>query len=424
MKKNRFSLSKIFYNDRFVMLFSVVAALALWIFISVNSPESRREYSISNIPIEIELSDSAKEAGLEVFDGKETTGTVRIRGNVLVAGLVGADDIKISAKTAAVATPGTYTLELNYEKVGTLDFDIVSQSPQLVSVYVDRLRERTFTIDDSGVERTIDSEHYAGSVDLSQKEITVSGPETVMDTVDRVVAECVFEGELTATQTQTASLVLYDKYGEIIQNEHLVMSAKEVEATVPVYLRREVELEPDFAGKPSGFDMSRVSIDPASLEIAATDDVFQSFDTIKLEQLDFSRINTRYRSFDNLEILIPTGCKNLSNAYKASLSIDMSGMTYQTFTVTQFEVLNLSSDKEASVSTQSLNVEINGPAGEIANLTEEDIVAVIDMRGRESFTGHTEVPVTIRIKNAPGCWAYYVVEPTANISVSLKEETE
>ena len=166
----------------------------------------------------------------------------------------------------------------------------------------------------------------------------------------------------------------------IIQNEHLVMKAKEVEATVPVYLRREVELEPDFAGKPSGFDMSRVSIDPASLEIAATDDVFRVL--TPLEQLDFSRINTRYRSFDNLETLIPTGCKNLSNATKASLSIDMSGMTYQTFTVTQFEVLNLSSDKEASVSTQSLNVEINGPAGEIANLTEEDIVAVIDMRGR------------------------------------------
>ena len=50
---------------------------------------------------------------------------------MLVAGLAGADDIKILRQTAAVATPGTYTLELNYEKVGRWISDIVSQSRSL-----------------------------------------------------------------------------------------------------------------------------------------------------------------------------------------------------------------------------------------------------------------------------------------------------
>lgn len=420
MKKSKFSLSKIFYNDKFVMLFSVVTALVLWVFVSINSTGSKRELSISNIPVEIELGESAKEAGLEVFEGKEATGSVRIRGNVLVVGVAGAENIKATAKTASITAPGNYTLELVYEKIGNLDFEIVAQSPQFLNVYVDRLREKSFTIDDGGIQRIIDPDHYASTAELSLKEITVSGPETLMDNISNVVAECSFEGELTETQTQIARLVLYDKYGDIIQSDQLTMSANEIEVTLPVYQRKEIKLKPDFSGKPGGFDLARVSIDPESLEIAASGDVFKGFSTISLEQIAFSKINTRSRKLDDLEILIPTGCKNLSNTYRASLTIDMTGIDYKTLLVTNFSVLNLPADKISNVATQSLEVEINGPSEELEKLTKEDLVAEIDMKGKENLTGHTEVPVTIRIKNASGCWAYG--EYTANISIDSKEE--
>jgi hypothetical protein len=51
-------------------------------------------------------------------------------------------------------------------------------------------------------------------------------------------------------------------------------------------------------------------------------------------------------------------------------------------------------------------------------LTENNLFAQIDMAGKENFTGHTEMPVTISISSTTSSWVYgsYM----ANLSVSEK----
>ena len=52
-KKQRKSLSGLFYNDRFVMLFSVVAAVILWFVIAATDKDSDTGKTVSDIPIQI-----------------------------------------------------------------------------------------------------------------------------------------------------------------------------------------------------------------------------------------------------------------------------------------------------------------------------------------------------------------------------------
>ncbi|MFQ9793027.1 MAG: hypothetical protein ACLRX7_07145 [Acutalibacteraceae bacterium] len=56
-KKKSFGIPKLFYNDRFVLIFSILAAIVLWfIMATVNITNSRVIY---DVPIEVTLPDSA-----------------------------------------------------------------------------------------------------------------------------------------------------------------------------------------------------------------------------------------------------------------------------------------------------------------------------------------------------------------------------
>ena len=66
MKIKRFNLGRLFYNNKVVMLFSVIIAFIFWIILSTSASESTTKL-ITDIPISVSLSESAIESGLTVF---------------------------------------------------------------------------------------------------------------------------------------------------------------------------------------------------------------------------------------------------------------------------------------------------------------------------------------------------------------------
>ena len=58
MKQKKFSLGSLFYDDKFVMLFSVLFSIVLWIFMATgNTEEFPRQ--ITDVPVTIKLSDAS-----------------------------------------------------------------------------------------------------------------------------------------------------------------------------------------------------------------------------------------------------------------------------------------------------------------------------------------------------------------------------
>ncbi len=74
--------------------------------------------------------------------------------------------------------------------------------------------------------------------------------------------------------------------------------------------------------------------------------------------------------------------------------------------VNNFSVKNLSADKKATVYTKSLYITVVGPEDEIQKLTTDNLSAQIDMSGKQNFTGHTEMPVSISVGNSTSSWVY------------------
>ena len=139
--KSKFSFSKIFYNDKFVMLFSVIVAFCIWVALPGNSEETVYSY-IKDIPISIP--DIGND--LKVFYTDKDTASVRVSGNSLILRNLTKDDIEITPDDSLneIQSADEKTVKLVAKKGSIInDYSIISGSidPEEITVFVDREEE-------------------------------------------------------------------------------------------------------------------------------------------------------------------------------------------------------------------------------------------------------------------------------------------
>ena len=91
MKKkiSKFRLGKLFYNDKFVMCFSILMAFIFWLYVSSTTQEAS-VFTVTDIPITLpELTHE-----LKYFNADGLKAEVRISGNALVVATVLNPDLK------------------------------------------------------------------------------------------------------------------------------------------------------------------------------------------------------------------------------------------------------------------------------------------------------------------------------------------
>ncbi|MDF2632015.1 MAG: hypothetical protein K0Q85_611 [Caproiciproducens sp.] len=423
MKFKKISIGRIFYNDKFVMIFSIFASVILW-FVMASTNTQDRPHDIKDVPITIKLSDAAQEDGLKVFSPVNQTATVAIKGNSIVVNQVKATDLQVVAQLASsITSPGNYTFDLSLQNKGTLtDFELVSITPAQLIISVDRYKEKTFTIENDIKYKSdykSDLSYFVNSPTFNSDTVTIAGPEKELSQVNKVSASYEISDTLRETKIFTTNLTMYDANGNKIVSDKLKMSTNKVEVTIPVLARQVLPVNVSFTNKPVGltFSPDQITIDPQTIEVAGPQDVLANLVNISLAPLDFANISPTKNVFD-LGVTLPASCKNLSSIPVAKVTLNLSSLSTRKMVVSNFVVKNLAADKTASVYTKSLAVTVVGPDSEISKLTENSLVAQVDMSGKENFTGHTEMPVTISISNTTSSWVYgsYM----ANISVNLK----
>ncbi len=411
-KMKSINWGKLFYNNKFVAVFSVLSSLIIWIVVSSSSTESN-PVTISDIPINVPLSESAVQDGLKIFSGHDLKARVEIAGNRLVVGQVTKDNIQISASQSAatIMSPGNYTLELSAKKVGLLkDYEIVSDvKPSVITVMVDRYRESEFTIEPE-INFNPKQGYFVGNTVLSSQKVILSGPETEISKIKKVKILSNVPGEISSPITLRLPIVMYDAYDKQILSETISASVDEVEASIPVLMKKEIEILPDFSNLPVGIDIKKeykdfAKVNPSKLEIAGPEEIVSVLKNVKLDAIDFNKVNFQNFKFV-LPINLPQGCRSLNNVYTAEVNLNLSQFRERIFSINQFSFKNLPEGKKANVYNKSINILVLGPISEINSIKQSDIVAEIDFEGKNDFLSSMEMPVKLYIKNSDKSWIY------------------
>lgn len=422
MKKNS-KIKRFFSNDITLLVVSVILSFVIWFIVNANS-SSQMDFSktISDIPIVIELSQDAVEDGLEVFTEREITASVEVTGNRMTVGSLDKDDIKVEAyQSNTIIAPGSYSLELSASKNSNKsNYNFVSNvSPSSINVFVDKRKDKEFSITDELVYK-VEEGYYANSA-LSQSTITVSGPETEVSAIDRVVINGTMEGDVGDTQKQRFDLVFLDKDSNPLNIKMSTLSATSVEVSLTPLPILEVELNVDTLNTPSKHP--RVRITPNKIKIAAEQKVLDEIkgEKVNIGTLDFSTLSNKKHTLD-YDITLPNGCKNLSDNKQAKVSIDLSAYDMKTITVNSFKTENI--DKSlynVAFNSPSLEVQICGPQSLISEIDSASVIPKVDFTDKlsEDFkdSASFDLPITFEfVDKYTNCWVYGKYTITVNVS--------
>lgn len=408
MAKKRLTLHDLFYNNKFVFVFSVVCAFFLWVAISMTVGTEVTE-TIKNVPVTIEVSNSVEQLNLQTFDTKTYYVDVEVKGKRYVVGSLTPKDISVVAKTDYVSSVGKHTLNLVATPVEN-NYEILSLSQNYIEMYFDVYKEATFTLKTEIVSDQLVPEGYISEAPvLSTNSVLITGPATEVNKIDSVVAKVVFDEPLTASTTVAAEIIPQNEYGGTM-SYLTINGGKEVTLTIPVKKIKTLPVTVDFYDMPSGYLLNNpldITVSPATVEIAAEASYVDSLTKISVGTVNFHDVAaTRNKFTFDAKLSDVTICDGTESF---TVYINARSMSSASFTVDKANITlnNVPQDYDVTVAQEQISdVKIIGPSSSVSALSSQSIFADIDLSSYDLKAGSNTVEVKIRIKDNTDSWAY------------------
>lgn len=415
MKKKKIDFHQLFNDNRFVVVFSVILAFAVWVTVSMTAGADI-EKTIRGVPVDLNVSEDSvpSRLGLQVFGEHQYQVDVTVKGKNYVVSKLTAEDFKISAQTKYVSSSGKQELNLIAEPAdsGRTDFTIQSLSENSVQVYFDTYKEAEFTLvseikAENGV---IPSDEYIQEPEiLSTNTVKISGPTTEMNKIKKVVAHIQLDNPITTTQTFDAVIIPRGEYDSTLQYLTINGRNTNVTITIPILKVKTLPVSVTFINAPPYFISNPLpfTCSPSSVKIAAAESVIDDMKSVSVGTIDFSKLG----ALNNQFTFDPSSLKNIvvmDDVSKFKVSVDASNMTSADFNVPKenISISNVPSGFSASVVQANIpSVSIVGSSASLSGLSDNDIYAEIDFTNLSPIVGTRKVSARVYVKGKEDAWA-------------------
>ena len=412
MKKNL--LGKLTDNLA-LKIISVVIAIAIWyIVVDYNDPMIQR--SISNVEVQVE-NGAYIANGKRVYhiDEQYKTISVIVEGNRSVVSRLTANDIKVTADmTEAVdldSDPVYIPLRVSCPGIAQENLTLPRTT---IPVRIEDVASREFpiTVDTGGTKPA--KEYEIGSLKASMDSVTISGPQSIINTIGTVVAEINVNG-MNQDGSVKANLKIYDtadnELPESTISDDLSFDGSgmpEIEVNVELWQKRSGVRFPGegYTGNPAeGYEVTEISTTPEEITVAGTEEALETLKkqgnviVIPEEMISVEGAEGDLK-VDNIEIadLLPEGMITATNA-SATVTVNVTVLPWGTrefaLDVEDISVQNLSSNLAVSYASAEIEVRVQAAEKELEELTGSQITASIDLNGMTE--GDYTVPVNISL---------------------------
>lgn len=262
-------------------LVAVVVALVVWVFVM----------NEQNPPIEGSFQVALGSRNLaEDMIVLESPATVRVKVRGLRNAIAGAagKDFKATIDLKGLAA-GQYNLPVSVATPG--GYDLVEVIPDKVAIKLDAIRSKRFTVE-ARLSGPMVGEFVLGQVEIQPAAATVTGPQSQLDTVGKVVAPVEIRGRTPAFSQETR-LVVLGTDGHEMQNVKLEPTKAIISGNLePGTVSRQVEIKTVLSGNlPQGILLRRVFTEPTKIEIKGSKVLLDSITAIATEPIPLADIN-------------------------------------------------------------------------------------------------------------------------------------
>lgn len=414
-RKRKFSLRKLIYNDKYLIVISVIAAVVIWVATSISlSPETSKTVTV---PVTVDFTGTlAEQLGIEYFDSTDITVDVTISCQRYLARDITADDISASLRTDTVTSAGYQSVQILVSAISDDEFSIDSYYPTSVAGLYDVYQEQSFPVELNYTNTDFCADGYvAGTTTLSNEEVTVGGPRTYVSQIDRVEAAVSLESGLTESQTIDLSPVALDASGN--QLEYITFE-NTVSANIPILSVKTLTPQVDFVNAPA--DVQSIADVSYSVDIVEAGVLDSGSAVLDIGDIDFSTVSPGENEFE-FDLSALSGVVVLDGTESITVTVTVP----EDFETTDIRMsasdvsLTLPDGFSAqAVGLPDATITVVGSADSLSNISSSNLVLSCDLRQTAGtlHTGTAEYTLSVSVTDAADVWVYgsYTVRVNVN----------
>lgn len=429
-------IGNFFKKELKTVILSVICAVVIWFAVSIQAFPNVYDH-IDGVKVTAEPTAFMQKENLVITQYEEEV-SVQLHGKRYVIGTLEPSDFTASLDLSDITSPGNHTVNVELSKVQSNDdYQIVSENVS-VSITVERIISKDIPLEVNTDKLTIgdDLQIQTDEIVLSSNTVTVSGEQSLVNSVSKAVIEPIYSDILTETTRISGTVSLYDMNGIKIDDPKLEYISNNYSVTVPLYRVKTLPLNVSLI-YPSNFnqDSLKYTIYPEEITIAApaSDLSINNLERIDVEEIDLTDITARDLQIGlKLPISLSEGYRNLSNITVAQINFEeVDSYTRRDFIVPvtseNFTFLNGDTSFDYSFVTSQLTVTAIGPSNLLFNLTPDDISGTVNLLGAQSEEGVKTVTVSIRIAGQRvNCWINgdYKIDVRMQTAKAIQEDEE
>ena len=419
-------------NNWTLKLASVAIAFLIWLVVgNINDPIIQKVYS--NVKVNITNGSYIESRGMTYrLDSNYQTVSVTLRGNSSKVTKRN-DDIVVEADlTQIVDMDSTPVMVPVTVKCKDISAENITVSPITIPIEIEERETKDFMIAVNYGDSVPGAGYEVGKIYANPEKISVSGPESIIDKIDRVVANVSVEG-MTVNSSKKANLIIYDKNQEIMSDKEMQYLTFDIgDSKVDVY----VELWSTVSGvtftcepketPANGYAVSKIVTTPSEISLAGTEEALETLKKngnqieIPSRLVDIGNARETVECKIDLAEILPSGTKTVSNQAESiivEVGILPLGSKQISLPTQNIQALNLTGELQTVFTDTALTVTVRGKEEDLKNVTAASIKASIDCSGLDE--GTYNLPVTITLPNN----ITLLSEITANVQlVSLEQK--
>lgn len=419
-----------FYNNKFLMVFSVIVAVIIWATVKINySAEVTRNLSDIKITMNTAISQTGD---FEAFFGE-----TELYADVVVSGkaynvnqyALSKDDITVEASGSYVDSAGYKVLTLSAklaDGAGVSNVEVVSVEPSTITVYYDRKTTGTFNVEArlaNDLDSVVDGKLTVGQPVPSMSTVEVTGPASILNKLTKVYFDAqINESDLPLSNTKEVPAEISYQLDRISESKYLVCGSINDESnpatvTVPIYVTKEVETAVKFVNQPAVYadKFPDYKVSPSKAKILYNSNDEEKTDKLYVGTVDFSTVSNKKNTFV-FKVDEKLGANVVDKSISEfKVSLDMSDMSKLVLEEIPGKVVLLNQDENYnySIDYEMSNlgaIEIIGPKKSLDKISVEDLQIEINVSSLSMQRSSQQVMevsnISIQNKGIDDCWIY------------------
>ena len=355
-----------------VQLVCLLLSLGLWIYVT-NIENPIKSYELSRVPVEIKNADSLKDAGLALVPNQQFYVNLKIEGNSQDLFSIDKSDFTISVDlNEFVLKNGENKIAVNIENAPST-VKIKNSNGLTITINTEAYSTKEVPVK-SKIDVISKSSYYVATPVFSPETIIVSGPESLVNKVTKVVAEGQ-ESNVVKTIVKDYIIKPVDENDKEVTGVQLSQSW--AEATIEITEGKTVPIKINTIGTlENGLRLKSISSTITEIGITGPESKLSSISEIGTETINLSEI----KDSTNIDVAlgIPDGILIHNGESSITVSIVVEKVQTKEFTIDY----SIKGEKEGITVTPDNNkvtIIVSAFEDVLNSITEENFTAELDV---------------------------------------------